>query len=105
MCNYDNFTCWYQGECRFNRNDWQSFHFNFLGDRAYEIAPSAYLMDFVDASGFNMCRVNIFGNRFHNDEYIIGDVFMQSLYVMLDYENSQFAVNGNFISVAQLGEK
>lgn len=38
-------------------------------------------------------------------EYILGDVFMQNLYVILDYENSQFAVNGNYILVPGKGEK
>ena len=30
---------------------------------------------------------------------------MQGLYVILDYENSQFAVNGPYIPVDRIGEK
>jgi hypothetical protein len=30
---------------------------------------------------------------------------MQSLYVVLDYENSQFAVNGNYIDVEPMEDK
>lgn len=30
---------------------------------------------------------------------------MTSLYVILDYENSQFAVNGNYITVPTTGDK
>jgi Eukaryotic aspartyl protease len=49
-----------------------------------------------------LCILQIYGNIHHKNEYILGDVFMQSLYVVLDYENSQFAVNGNYIDVEPL---
>ena len=38
-------------------------------------------------------------------EYILGDVFMQNMYVVLDYENSRFAVNGNYRTVEPTNEK
>lgn len=47
----------------------------------------------------------IYGNTRQASEFILGDVFMQSLYVMLDYENSKFAVNGDYTSVTALNDK
>jgi len=63
------------------------------------------LLDTKDKEGRNMCLVAIYGNRIDPLEYILGDVFMQSMYVILDYENSQFAVNGNYRTVEALGDK
>lgn len=36
---------------------------------------------------------------------MIGDVFMQNMYVILDYENSRFAINGNYRVVEPKGDK
>lgn len=105
-CDFEtNYTCYYQGTCGMRASDWSSFHFNFVDNRAYEITPSSYLVDFKDADGFNICHIGIYGNKHNASEYILGDVFMQSLYVMLDYENSRFAVNGNYITVESMGDK
>ena len=76
---------------------------NFVEDRGYEIKPEDYLIDSVNELGQNICNVAIYGNRQNETEYILGDVFMQGLYVILDYENSQFAVNGPYIPVDRIG--
>lgn len=67
--------------------------------------PQSYLIDTKDKDGFNICNIVVHGNTLHKNEYILGDVFMQSMYVVLDYENSRFAVNGNYITVDKLSEK
>lgn len=100
-----NYACYYQGECKFNKDDWKEIDFNFIDDRAYEVLPENYLLDAKDEDGFNICNVGLYGNGKNASEYILGDVFMQSMYVMLDYENSAFALNGRYVPVSKIGEK
>ncbi len=98
------YTCLWRSECKFYKEDWKSFHLNFVEDRGYEIKPAQYLVD-TQIDSKNVCKVSIYGNRQNASEYILGDVFMQSLYVMLDYENSMFAVNGPYITVESTPDK
>ena len=92
------YNCTWRGRCSTYRNDWKKFAFNFLDDRAYEVSPDAYLQEIV-RGGTTYCQVAIYGNRHNASEYILGDVFMQAFYVVLDYDNARFAVNGNFRTV------
>lgn len=69
------------------------------------MTPAAYLQDGKDSQGRNICKVMVYGNTRHASEFILGDVFMQSLYVILDYENSRFAVNGAYTTVTALDDK
>lgn len=105
ICDDKKYSCHYQGECKYHSDDWESFHFNFIDDRAYSVTPSSYLIDANDDAGYKICNVAVHGNTLHEKEYILGDVFMQSMYVVLDYENSRFAVNGNYITVDKVHEK
>lgn len=47
----------------------------------------------------------MYGNRINATEYILGDVFMQNFYVIMDYENSRFAINGVYTPVKEIGTK
>ena len=49
--------------------------------------------------------IAIYGNTVNRFEYLLGDIFMQNFYVILDYENSQFAINGVYTKVSEIGEK
>ncbi len=104
-CDMGNMTCYFNGACSHMKSDWNDFEFNFIDDRAYAVSADSYLLDSKDAQGRNICIVAVYGNKMHPTEYILGDVFMQSLYVVLDYENSRFAVNGNYRQVEVIGDK
>ncbi len=105
QCNNTDMSCFYQGECKYQATEFYDIAFNFIDDRAYQVSPKSYLQDAKDAQGRNICKVLIYGNLRHDSEFILGDVFMQSLYVLLDYENSKFAVNGDYTSVTALNDK
>lgn len=47
----------------------------------------------------------MYGNKINATEYILGDVFMQNFYVIMDYENSRFAINGVYTPVKEIGTK
>lgn len=98
-------ACYFYGECKYQIKDFKNFHFNFIEDRAYTVSPDSYLLDTKDEQGRNMCIVAIYGNLIHPNEYIMGDIFMQSQYVILDYENSRFAINGAYRLVEALDDK
>lgn len=38
-------------------------------------------------------------------EYILGDIFMQQFYVMLDYGKYQFAINGVYTPISEIKDK
>lgn len=57
------------------------------------------MLDTKDKDGLDVCNLAIYGNWQNKSEYILGDVFMQSVYVVLDYDHNRFALNGNYISV------
>lgn len=99
QCNNTMMQCQYAGVCSGNSADWKPLDLNFDGDRSYIVTPENYLIDFTDKSGRNWCNVALYGNLYNATEYILGDVFMQNMYVILDYENSRFAVNGNYRTV------
>lgn len=88
--------CKFAGKCNIYSADWKSLDLNFDRDRSYIVTPENYLIDYTDNQGKNWCNVALYGNLKNATEYILGDVFMQNMYVILDYENSRFAVNGNF---------
>ena len=64
------------------------------------MSPADYLLDTKTSSGQNWCEIGVYGSN--TTEFILGDVFMQSLYVMLDYDNSRFAVNGKWVPISQM---
>jgi len=99
------YTCYFRGTCSIHISDFESVYFNFYADRAYEVKPANYLLDYTDSTGANFCQIQLFGNTKNNTEYILGDSFMESFYVILNYENNAFALNGNYVSVYQVGEK
>ena len=39
------------------------------------------------------------------DEYILGDIFMQQFYVVLDYGKYQFAINGVYTPISEIKDK
>jgi hypothetical protein len=39
------------------------------------------------------------------NEYILGDIFMQQFYVMLDYGKYQFAINGVYTPISEIKDK
>jgi hypothetical protein len=82
-----------------------NFGFNFVGDRAYIIKPQDYLIQTTNKNGQDICQIGVYGNRVNKFEYILGDVFMQNFYVILDYENSQFAINGVYTKVSDIKAK
>jgi Eukaryotic aspartyl protease len=96
QCDNTLMQCSFNGRCSDNQKDWHNFDFNFEGDRSYIVTPQNYMLDYTDKSGRNLCNIAIYGNQHNPTEYILGDVFMQNMYVILDYENSKFAVNGNY---------
>ena len=98
-CDMTEMKCSFSGDCSAKYGDFAHFEFNFVDDRAYTVQPKSYLLDTKDSSGRNTCLVAVYGNKYNATEYILGDVFMQSMYVILDYENSRFAVNGNYTLV------
>jgi hypothetical protein len=91
--------CQYAGRCSDHSADFERLDLNFDGDRSYIVYPENYLIDFTDKQGKNWCNVAVYGNIKNATEYILGDVFMQNMYVVLDYENTRFAVNGNYRTV------
>lgn len=99
-CDTQAMKCHFIGECKFRITDFYQFAFNFIDDRAYQVSPIQYLIDTKDSQGHNMCELGIYGSN--TTEFILGDVFMQSLYVMLDYDNSKFALNGNWVPKSQM---
>jgi hypothetical protein len=85
---------------------WATFGFNFIGDRAYILKPEDYLENAQNQNGQPICNVLIYGNRFNKTEYLLGDIFMQNFYVILDYGSpSRFAINGHYVTVKELEEK
>ena len=46
--------------------------------------------------------VGIYGNKVNPTEYILGDVFMQQFYVILDYQNYRFAMNGIYTPASEI---
>lgn len=87
--------CMFNGKCSNHQKDFAPFDFNFEGGRSYIVTPANYMLDFGNKSG-DYCNIAVYGNTMHATEYILGDVFMQNMYVVLDYSSSRFAVNGNF---------
>ena len=39
------------------------------------------------------------------EEYILGDIFMQQFYVVLDYGKYQFAINGVYTPISEIKDK
>jgi hypothetical protein len=105
QCNASTMMCQFAGTCSANIADWKPLDLNFERDRSYIVTPENYLIDFTDKSGKNWCNVAVYGNTINPTEYILGDVFMQNMYVILDYENSRFAINGNFRTVVPVDDK
>jgi hypothetical protein len=105
QCDLTAMKCNFTGICSANIADWKNFDLNFEGDRSYIVTPQNYLLDVTDDKSRNWCEVQIFGNVRNATEYLIGDVFMQNMYVILDYENSRFAINGNYRTVEPKGDK
>lgn len=99
-CDTQAMKCHFIGECKFRITDFYQLAFNFIEDRAYQVSPTQYLIDTKDSQGHSMCELGIYGSN--TTEFILGDVFMQSLYVMLDYDNSRFALNGNWVPKSQM---
>lgn len=104
-CDDATMSCTFTGDCASKLGDFSNFDFNFIDDRGYSVTPRNYLLDTKDSSGRNICQVAVYGNRYNATEYILGDVFMQSMYVILDYENSKFAINGAYVTVNSTGDK
>ena len=105
QCNMTTMKCQFNGKCHDNQADFSPFDFNFEGDRSYIVTPANYMLDYTDKSGRNWCNIAIYGNTINPTEYILGDVFMQNMYVVLDYESSRFAVNGNYRTVEPKSDK
>ena len=105
QCNTTSMQCMYAGVCSANSADWKPLDLNFEGDRSYVVTPDNYLIDYTDNAGKNWCNVAVYGNTVNATEYILGDVFMQNMYVILDYENSRFAINGNYRTVTPVDDK
>lgn len=105
QCNQTSMQCMFAGQCSAHIADWKSLDLNFEKERSYIVTPQNYLIDFTDKSGKNWCNVAIYGNLVNATEYILGDVFMQNMYVILDYENSRFAINGNYRVVIPTEDK
>jgi hypothetical protein len=91
--------------CNDNKADWKNLDLNFEGTRSYIVTTDNYLVDITDDKSRNFCIVSLFGNTRVPTEYILGDVFMQNMYVVLDYENSRFGINGNYRTVEPRGDK
>jgi len=102
-CSRTTYSCFYDGDCK--SEYFANFGFNFVGDRAYIIQPKDYLIQTKNKNGQNICQIGVYGNRVNKFEYILGDIFMQNFYVILDYENSQFALNGVYTRVNEIKEK
>ena len=103
ICNQKSFSCYYEGQCQPDK--FSSFGFNFVGDRAYILQPKDYLIQNGNTNGLDICQIAIYGNKINATEYILGDVFMQNFYVIMDYENSRFAINGVYTPVKEIGTK
>jgi len=102
--NTTKFRCWHEGNCK--NEMWATFGFNFIGDRAYVLKPEDYLENAQNQNGQPICNLLIYGNRFNQTEYLLGDIFMQNFYVILDYGSpSRFAINGHYVTVKELEEK
>ena len=97
------YSCYFEGECQPDK--FSSFGFNFVGDRAYILQPKDYLIQNGNSNGLDICQIAIYGNKINATEYILGDVFMQNFYVIMDYENSRFAINGVYTPVKEIGTK
>jgi hypothetical protein len=104
-CDPKAMKCSFTGDCISKIGDFFNLDFNFIDERGYTVTPANYLLKTKDDAGRVFCEVAVYGNTFNATEYILGDVFMQSMYVILDYENSRFAVNGNYVWVDPINEK
>ncbi len=102
-CNQKTYSCYYEGICQPDK--FSSFGFNFVGERAYILQPKDYLIQSGNVNGLDICQIAIYGNRINSSEYILGDVFMQNFYVIMDYDNSRFAINGVYTPVKEIKEK
>lgn len=102
-CSKSSYQCFYDGLCK--PELFSSFGFNFVDDRAYLLKPADYLIQTGNKNGQDICQIGIYGNRINRFEYILGDIFMQNFYVILDYENSRFAINGVYTQVKDIGTK
>lgn len=100
QCSSTTYKCGFIGMCSQHMSDFTYIGFNFKDDRVYQILPSDYMRDTSDSQGRNWCDIGIYGSN--STRFILGDVFMQSLYVMLDYDNSQFALNGNWVHASTM---
>ena len=64
----------------------------------YTFSPDIYLVEGVykigDEIQFKTCDVQIFGNFADQNEYVLGDIFADTYYVMYDYAIKQVGFNG-----------
>lgn len=100
-CNFEKgYTCYHEGKCQHDK--FAAFSFNFVADRAYTIKPEEYLIDTSNKNGQDICIVGIQGNLVNATEYILGDLFMQQFYLILDYGKYRFAVNGIYTDIKDI---
>lgn len=96
--------CRFQGKCTDHIGDFYNIAINVVDDRVYELSPEKYLSDTIDSKNQSWCQVLIHstpGNDFETT-FRLGDIFMQQFYLMLDYDNSRFALNGKWVPTAQM---
>ncbi len=52
----------------------------------------------------NICRLQIYGQGKSNENrYLLGNAFLRSYYIMLDYQNDIIGINGEYRSITYIG--
>ena len=74
----------------------------FSGNETFIYPPQSYAIP-LTVAGKSMCKIALYGsNDLTEDYYMLGDLFLQNYYVLLNYTSSSVGFNGYYYLAEQL---
>lgn len=86
-------NCYFFGPCAAREKEFSPFILQLADTKGFSIPASSYLIDKKTQQGQDGCLIGV--QRSKDNDFVLGEVFIQNYYTVLDFENKRVGFNGD----------